>query len=452
MEETMFCAAAVAFPTGSRRRAKSRSGVNGGVRLTCNLIGKLVVPTLLLMASGAAAYANVVTDWDATAMEVIQGNAPAPPPSIGPVGGLRIATIMHIAIFQTVNTIDPRYEPYQGQALPRVDASQEAAAAAAASTVLMQLLPPENKAKAAQARDAYLAAIADGNAKPLGIKLGDEVAMKLIESRANDGNDTVDGFRPATAPGVYTETNPIYGWKFATMRPFAMTSPAQFRPPPPIALTSDEWASNYNEMKDVGGKNSTKRTPRQTEDARFWLMVIPGSNQPLARQIAITKNMSVVDAARFMALVTIAEMDALIAVFDAKFHYTFWRPITAIRNGDIDGNSATERVATWQPIDITLPHPEYPCAHCIGSGAEASAIATILGTDEIPEVALTSPTMPGVTHRFTNLHAFNEEVSEARIVAGFHWRFSTLVGKDMGWKIGAYTVQTCMQPLTVAAK
>jgi hypothetical protein len=448
----MFCAAAVAFPTGSRRRAKSRSAVNGGVRLTCNLIGKLAVPTLLLMASGAAAYANVVTDWDATAMEVIQGNAPAPPPSIGPVGGLRIATIMHIAIFQTVNTIDPRYEPYQGQALPKVDASQEAAAAAAASTVLMQLLPPENKAKVAQARDAYLAAIADGNAKPLGIKLGDEVAMKLIESRANDGNDTVDGFRPATAPGVYTETNPIDGWKFATMRPFAMTSPAQFRPPPPIALTSDEWASNYNEMKDVGGKNSTKRTPRQTEDARFWLMVIPGSNQPLARQIAITKNMTVVDAARFMALVTIAEMDALIAVFDAKFYYTFWRPITAIRNGDIDGNSATERVATWQPIDITPPHPEYPCAHCIGSGAEASAIAAILGTDEIPEVALTSPTMPGVTHRFTNLHAFNEEVSEARIVAGFHWRFSTLVGKDMGWKIGAYTVQTCMQPLKVAAK
>ncbi len=314
----------------------------------------------------------------------------------------------------------------------------------------MQLLPPENKAKAAQARDAYLASIPDGNAKTLGIKLGDEVAMKLIKSRANDGNDTVDGFRPVTAPGVYTETMPIYGWKFATMRPFAMSSPDRFRPQPPIALNSEEWASNYNEMKELGGKDSTKRTRRQTEDARFWLMVVPGSNQPLARQIAIKKGMSVVEAARFMALVTIAEMDALIAVFDAKFHYTFWRPITAIRNGDIDGNPATERVATWQPIDITPPHPEYPCAHCIGSGAESSAIATILGTDEIPEVALTSPTMPGVTHRFTNLHAFNEEVSEARIVAGFHWRFSTVVGKSMGWKIGAYTVETCLRPLKVA--
>ena len=220
---------------------------------------------------------------------------------------------------------------------------------------------------------------------------------------------------------------------------------------PDIALTSEEWTSNYNEMKDLGEQNSTRRTPRQTEDARFWLSVAPGSNQPLARQIAIKKNMSVVETARFMALVTMAQMDAAIAVFDAKYHYAFWRPVTAIRNGDIDGNPATERVATWQPISTTPLHPEYPCAHCIITGAEAGAIAAILGTDEVPEVALTSPTMPGVTHRFTNLHAFNNEVSEARIAAGFHWRFSTMVGKDMGWKIGAYTVQTCMRPLKVAS-
>jgi PAP2 superfamily len=448
----MFRSVAGPFPTCSWRGGKSRSAVCAGVRRSGTLIRRIAVPVLLLMAPGAAAYANVVTDWDAKAMEVIQGNAPAPPPSIGPVGGLRIATIMHIAIFQAVNTIDPRYEPYQGKALPRIGASQEAAAAAAASTVLMQLLPPETKAKAAQARDAYLTSIPDSDAKTLGIELGDAVAMQLIASRANDGNDTVDEFRPVTAPGVYTGTMPVYGWKFATMRPFAMTSPAQFRPAPPIALASEEWAGNYNEMKDLGGKDSTKRTPRQTEDARFWLMVIPGSNQPLARQIAIKQNMSVVDAARFMALVTIAEMDALIAVFDAKYHYTFWRPITAIRNGDTDGNAATDRVATWQPIDITPPHPEYPCAHCIGSGAEASAIAAILGTDEIPEVTLTSPTMSGVTHRYTNLHAFNDEVSEARIFAGFHWRFSTMVGKEMGWKIGAYTVETCLKPLKVAGQ
>jgi hypothetical protein len=231
-----------------------------------------------------------------------------------------------------------------------------------------------------------------------------------------------------------------------------MTSPSQFRPPPPIGLTSERWAKDYNEMKDVGEKNSTTRTPRQTENARFWLTSIPRSNQPLARQVAIKKDMSIVDSARFMALVTMAQMDAAIAVFDAKYHYTFWRPITAIRNGDIDGNPATERVATWQPIDIKPMHPEYTCDHCILSGAEAGAIAAILGTDEISEVVLTSPTMPGVTHKFTNLHAFNDEAGEARIAAGFHWRFSTEVGKEMGWKIGAYTVQTCMRPVTIASK
>ena len=415
------------------------------------LVRNLAVLALLMTTSAAAAYANVVTDWDEKAIDAIQGNAPAPPPQIGPIGGLRIATIMHIAIFQAVNTIDPRYEPYQGHTTPTVAASQEAAATAAAATVLIKLLPAESEAKVAQARDAYLAAIPDGEAKSVGVKLGNEAAIKAIASRANDGNDTPDAYRPQTQPGVYTETMPVYGWQFATMQPFAMTSPLQFRPVPPIALTSEEWTSNYNEMKDLGVQNSTRRTPRQTEDARFWLSVAPGSNQPLARQIAIKKNMSVVETARFMALVTMAQMDAAIAVFDAKYHYAFWRPVTAIRNGDMDGNPATERVATWQPISTTPLHPEYPCAHCIITGAEAGAIAAILGTDEVPEVALTSPTMPGVTHRFTNLHAFNNEVSEARIAAGFHWRFSTMVGKEMGWKIGAYTVQTCMKPLKVAS-
>jgi hypothetical protein len=206
------------------------------------------------------------------------------------------------------------------------------------------------------------------------------------------------------------------GWECVEMTPFAMKKPDQFRPPPPIALASEECAKNYNEMKDIGEKNSTKRTPRQTENARFWLTVIPLSNQPLARQLAVAKKMSVIDTARFMSLVSMAEMDALIAVFDAKYHYDFWRPITAIRNGDIDDNPATERVATWQPIDVTPLHPEYPCAHCILSGAEGGAIAAILGTEEIPEVSLTSPTAPGVTHKFTNLRDFNNEAAEARML------------------------------------
>jgi PAP2 superfamily len=413
-------------------------------------ISNIVALAVLMTAQATAARANVVTDWDEKAVGVIQGNAPAPPPQIGPVGGLRIMTMVHVAMFDAVNAIDPRYEPYMGQTAKVPTASQEAAATAAAATVLIKMLPA-SAIKVKEVQDAYLAGIANGDAKDRGIKLGEEMAAKVIALRANDGHDAVNAFRPATQPGVYTETMPTYGWEFTTMTPFAMKSPSQFRPAPPIALTSEQWAKDYNEIKDIGEKNSAKRTPRQTEDARFWLTVIPGSNQPLARQIAIGRNMSVVESARFMALVTMAEMDAAIAVFDAKYHYTFWRPITAIRNGDIDDNPATERVATWQPIDLTPLHPEYPCAHCILSGAEAGAIAAILGTEEIPEVALTSPTAPGVTHKFTNLRAFNDEVSAARIAAGFHWRFSTIVGSDMGWKIGSYTVQTCMRPVKVAS-
>ena len=415
-------------------------------------IRDLFVPALIIASPGVTAYANVITDWDEKAMEAIQGNAPAPPPEIGPAGGERIATMMHIAMFEAVNAIDPRYESYQGYTAAKVSASQDAAATAAAATVLTKLLPAERATKVAQARDAYLSSIPTGEARDRGVELGEAAARKVIEARANDGINRPDAFRPITQPGVYTETMSVYGWQFATMQPFAITSPSQFRPPPPIGLTSGQWAKDYNEMKDIGEKSSTKRTPRQTEDARFWLTVSPGSNQPLARQVAIKKNMSVVEAAHFMALATMAQMDAAIAVFDAKYHYTFWRPITAIRNGDIDNNPATEIDATWQPIALTPLHPEYPCAHCIITGAMAGAIQAMLGTDEIPEVTLTSPTAPGVTHKYTNLHAFNDEVSEARIAAGFHWRFSTVVGKDMGWKIGAYTVQTCMQPLKVASK
>jgi hypothetical protein len=226
-----------------------------------------------------------------------------------------------------------------------------------------------------------------------------------------------------------------------------MTSPAQFRPKPPVALESEQWAKDYNEIRELGAKNSSKRSARQTEDARFWLLTGPLSTHPLHRQIAVRKEMSVVDSARFMAVITAAEADAMIAVMDAKYKYAFWRPITAIRNGDNDGNAATEREASWQPIDNTPMHPEYPCAHCIVSSAVASAIETMLGTADIPEVTMTSPTAPGVTHRWTNLNAYADEVAAARIAAGFHYRFSTVVGQDMGRQIGIHTVKTIMQPM-----
>jgi hypothetical protein len=211
-----------------------------------------------------------------------------------------------------------------------------------------------------------------------------------------------------------------------------------------------EWARDYNEIKEFGEKNSTKRSARQTEDARFWISVNPGMSHQLERQIVIGKNMDILDSAHFMALASMAEADAGIALFDAKYKYEFWRPITAIRNGDIDGNPATERNATWQPIDVTPMHPEYPCAHCIINSAVAAVVKAVLGTDEIPEVVLTSPFVPGVTHRFTSLRAYTDEIAGARIYAGFHYRFSTIVGTEMGQKIGDWVVKSVIQPVQAA--
>jgi hypothetical protein len=147
-----------------------------------------------------------------------------------------------------------------------------------------------------------------------------------------------------------------------------------------------------------------------------------------------------------MALVSVGITDATIAVLDAKYHYNFWRPITAIRNGDIDGNPATDREATWQPIANTPMHPEYPCAHCIQSGSVAGVVKAVLGTADIPEIAMTSPTAPGVTRGWTNMTAFTEEIANARIWAGFHYRFSTRVGTEMGLQIGEYVAKNVMQP------
>jgi PAP2 superfamily len=405
-----------------------------------------LVPALML-AAPAGAYANVITDWDEKAVSIVQGNAPAPPPLLGgPAGGVRIMTAVHIAMFDTVNAIEQRYEPYKLGIKPDHPASSQPAAAAAAAATVLTKMVPDSAAKVKQALDSYLAGIDSG------VKLGEDVALKVVALRAEDGADKVNVYRPVTQPGVYVPTVPTVSWEYADMPPWVMTSPSQFRPPPPVALTSEQWAKDYNEIKDFGEKNSTKRTPRQTEDARFWVSGGPTIYQPIPRQIVISKNMSVVDSARFMAVVAAAQSDAIIAVFDAKYKYVFWRPVTAIRNGDIDNNPATERVPSWQPLDSTPMHPEYPCAHCILSGAMAGAITALLGTEDIPEVTLTSPTAPGVTHKFTNLRAINDEVSGARIYAGFHYRTSTLVGSDMGWKIGAYTVQTCMQPLKDASK
>jgi len=391
-----------------------------------------------LIALTPSAFADVITDWNEKAVAFVTGK-------MAPAAAQRVVTVMNVAMFDAVNSIERRYRPYLTQLPAAASTSKEAAAASAAGTVLASL-NPQAAGEFRSAMATYLATIPDSDAKAQGIKLGEAVAAKILEARANDGAEAPDSYRPKTKPGVYVPTPPMVSSTWPNLKPFAMTSQSQFRPEPPIALTGEQWAADYNEIKDLGAKNSTKRSARQTEDARFWLITGPQSADPIVRQLATAQKMSVIDCARFMALVAVAAADAGIAVFDAKYHYDFWRPLTAIRNGDIDDNPATERDATWQPIDNTPMHPEYPCAHCIISGAVAAAVEAALGTAEIPEVSMTSPTAPGVTHRWTNIRAYNEEVSHARIWAGFHYRFSVRVGQDMGRKVGRYVVDTIMQP------
>jgi hypothetical protein len=394
----------------------------------------------------ASVFANVITDWDEKAVA-------AAAPMISLAGGApytaqRMMGMVHAAMFDAVNAIERRYRPYLVQLPADPTTSKEAAAAAAAAAVLATI-DAKTAGEMKGALATYLASISDGAAKSDGVKLGQAVAAKVLEARANDGSNAPDDYRPRTTPGVYVPTAITWTSMWPNMKPFAMANPSQFRPKPPISLESKEWATDFNEIKDYGGQTSAKRTTQQTETARFWLS---GFYHPFARQLVTAKQMSVVDSARFMALVAIGLNDANIAVLDAKYHYNFWRPITAIRNGDIDGNPATEREATWQPIANTPMHPEYPCAHCTQSGSVAGVVKAVFGTMDIPEIAMTSPTAPSVTHRWTNMTAFTEEVANARIWAGFHYRFSTRVGAEMGYQIGEYVVQSVMQPVVTGSR
>jgi hypothetical protein len=212
------------------------------------------------------------------------------------------------------------------------------------------------------------------------------------------------------------------------------------------ALDSETWTRDVNEIRELGARNSTVRTSEQTTIGRFWFLVGPRTFNPIVRQAALAKNMDVVDCARLFALASIAGNDAAVAVFDAKFHYNFWRPITAIRNADITQNAATPRDESWLPLGDTPMHPEYPCAHCIVSAAVSTVLRNVVG-DSIGEFSLTSPTAPGVTRKWSRIQDYSDEVANARIYAGFHYRFSTEVGKDMGRKIGELTVETQLRGL-----
>jgi hypothetical protein len=383
-------------------------------------------------------------DWNAKA------DAIAAEKRIGPTPHARALAILHVSMFEAVNAIERRYAPYRLNLSADRATSKEAAAASAGYGVLLSFYP-DKKADLDAILAATLADIPESDAKANGIRLGYEAAAGIIASRANDGSAVPESYRPHTSAGVYVPTVVPVNSTSGDVTPWVMTSGSQFRPAPPPALNSEAWTRDLNEIREIGGRNSTRRTAEQTTIGRFWFLTGPRTYNPLVHQVAKAKNMDLVDCARLFALALMAGSDAGTAVFDAKYAYNLWRPVTAIRNADQTGNSATPREPSWQPLGDTPMHPEYPCAHCITSAA-VSAVLQALAGESIGEIALTSPTAPGVTRKWMRFQDYSDEVSNARIYAGFHYRFSTEVGKDMGKKIGELTIATQLRGATAAAE
>ena len=416
--------------------------------MTPTLRIKKIAPLLTIVLAAALlttpARSDVIMDWN-TKADAIAAEKRTATPTHG-----RGLAMLHVAMFEAVNAIERRYAPYKLNLTADRNTSKEAAAAAAGHEVLLSLYP-DQKADLDATMAKALAGIPEGEPKARGIALGKKAAGEIIALRVNDGTDARESYRPATRPGVYVPTAPVISSTVGAFTPWVMTSGSQFRPAPPPALDSETWTRDLNEIRELGARNSTRRTAEQTTIGRFWFLTGARSYNPIVHQVAKAKEMDVVDCARLFALVSMAGIDAYIAVFDAKFAYNLWRPITAIRNADQTGNTATPRDASWLPLGDTPMHPEYPCAHCITSGAVTAVLQGVVG-DAVGEITLTSPTAPGVTRTWRRLQDYSDEVSNARIYAGFHYRFSTEVGKDMGKKIGELTVATQLRGTVASAQ
>ena len=409
------------------------------------LFPRLYAAALVLLA--ATPRADVVTDWNERGAAAMQAEGPAVANS--GTGSSRTLAMLHIAMADAINSTARRHVPYLTALPDAAGALAEAAAHAAAHGVLIDQFPKQKPTLDAALTTA-LGRLPDGAAKTAGVAAGERAATAVLSQRKIDGLfGSPDTYRPATAPGVYVPTMLPVVTHVALIKPFALPSVSQFRPGPPPALGSALWVRDYNETKALGAANSPTRTAWQGETARFWVIVgTPAWNQA-ARALTASRSqpLPLSDSARLFAQLNIAIFDAYLAVFDAKYQYNFWRPITAIRNGDQDGNDATERDAAWRALIDTPPHPEYPCAHCTVDGAAGAVLKAAFGTGTLPEFTLDYAAMPGVSRRYTSIQQLEDEVSMARIWGGVHWRNSNEVGNALGSSVGQYVLQNTLQPV-----
>jgi hypothetical protein len=368
--------------------------------------------------------ADVVADWaDRTTAIADDGT-----------NTVRTMALAQSAVYEAVNAITARYPRDRVDLGPAQGASIEAAVAAASRAVLLHETPAlKERTEGAYAQ--ALGKIAEDGARTKGISLGERAAADVLGKHTDDIG-SIEPYRPLTTPGVYVPTTIPQGWSFAQHKPWFMKSAAQFRPDPPPALKSAVWARDYNEIKALGSASSTVRTAEQTQIARFWATSLPDVYVGVVRSVAISGGRDVTRNARLYAAVAAALNDAEIAAQDAKYHYNFWRPITAIRNGDRDDNSATERDPDWTPLITTPLNPEYPCANCMYASMVVVILRADAGSAALPNLSTVSNTAPGVRRQWARSEDLVQEVSLARIYDGVHFRTSTEVGNRMGEQVG----------------
>jgi hypothetical protein len=386
--------------------------------------------------------ADVVADWNAVTADVLLAN-PAAQPFIH-------LAMVHVAIYDAVNAIDGRYSIYAIR--PQSDtagASPEAAAAAAGYFLLSSLFPGQ-QGLLDSAYSASLAAIPDGAAEAKGVAVGKEVAAGIVALRVNDGRNAVVPYVFGSGPGVYQRTPPAFGDPatpyVAFVTPFALQRPGQFRAYGPPDVTSAQYAVDFNRVRELGALNSTKRTPSQTEIGRFH------TESPLTfwtrnlRAVAVESHLDTAHSARLFAMLYIASADAIIGCWDSKYHYNFWRPVTAIPAADTDENPATEADPAWAPLANTPPHPEYPAAHGCFSGAVAEALNAFFGTHKL-RMTFTSTVAGSVPHVFNRTDDLVREIIAARVYGGMHYPTSGRHGAELGRNVGRWTAKNYFRPV-----
>src|SRR6266403_1057061 len=378
---------------------------------------------------------NSVIEWNRTLLVIVR----TPGAQLPTIHSTRGFAILHAAIYDAVNNIDRMFNPYLVR-LPDVSprASRPAAADQAAHDVLVALYPAFQATLDAELQQD-LAQIGDGRNKADGIAVGQTVAAQILSLRSSDGSGiTPPPFIPGNQPGGYQLTPPNFAaadfTQWPQVTPFALARADEFRPGPPPELTSDEYTSVFDEVKSLGFIHSTTRTPEQTLIGTFWNGNIQDFWNEIAQTAALRHHLILAQSARLFALLNISLADSTIALFEAKYNYQFWRPVTAIQMAGSDGNPSTDPNPTWLPLTTkTAPDPAYPGAHSAISAAGAEVLRFYFGEQFISDV--TSESLAGVLRHFTSFSAAAEEAGLSRIYAGQHFRSDHIAGKRLGRQV-----------------